>query len=162
MSGSQFNFKSSGFKTVDRRFEQKKTQSRPIGIKTPLELGGDLFYVYDNPVKQLTDNFRNLILTNKGERLGRYSFGANLKAIVFEYSNSPNFNQILNEVIISETQKYIPAIQIISIEPENIEKNEKNDLNLIGLAMVRIRINYIIPKLKTPVLGLEVDILAGG
>ena len=162
MSSSQFNFKSSGFKTTTRRFVQKKTVLRPVGIKTPLEEGDDIFKMHDNPVNQIADNLRNLILTNKGERLGRYNFGANLKAIVFEYSNSPNFNQIITDVIISEVQKYIPSIQILDIDPVVIDRSEKNDNNKVGLALVRIRITYIIPSLKTSNLGLEVDILAGG
>lgn len=162
MSSSQFNFKSSGFKTTNRRFVQKKTVLRPVGIKTPLEEGDDIFKMHDNPVNQIADNLRNLILTNKGERLGRYNFGANLKAIVFEYSNSPNFNQIITDVIISEVQKYIPSIQILDIDPVVIDRSEKNDHNKVGLALVRIRITYIIPSLKTSNLGLEVDILAGG
>ena len=162
MSSSQFNFKSSGFKTTNRKFTQKKTVARPVGIKTPLEEGDDIFKMHKNPTSQVADNLRNLILTNKGERLGRYNFGANLKAIVFEYSNSPNFNQIITDVIISEVQKYIPSIQILDIDPVVVDRSEKNDNNKIGLALVRVRINYIIPSLKTPNLGLEVDILAGG
>ena len=162
MSSQIFNFKSSGFKTTNRRFEQKKTVLRPIGIKTPLEEGDDIFKMHLNPVSQISDNFRNLILTNKGERLGRYNFGANLKAIVFEYSNSPNFNQIIEEVIISETEKYIPQIQIQSVTPSIIDRSEKNDNNKIGLALVRVNIVYNIPSLKSPKLGLEVEIRAGG
>ena len=43
MSSSMFNFKSSGVKTINRKFSVEKTKERPIGIKTPLEEGDDLF-----------------------------------------------------------------------------------------------------------------------
>ena len=36
-----------------------------------------------DPVRQLADNFRNLIMTNHGERLGRYNYGANLNSLIF-------------------------------------------------------------------------------
>ena len=81
MSHSQFKFKSSGFRRDDRRFVAKKTVARPIGLRTPLESGDDIFKMHVDPVKQLSDNFRNLILTNHGERLGMFDYGANLNSI---------------------------------------------------------------------------------
>lgn len=162
MSSSMFNFKSSGFKTTDRRFESKKTVVRPIGIKTPLSEGEDVFEMNSNPVRQIADNFRNLILTNAGERLGRFNYGANLKALVFEYSNNPNFVQIVTEEIIDKTKKHIPAIQILDVEPIILDKHEKDDLNQLGLTRVIIKIEYLIPKFKSPKMGLEVSLTVGG
>ena len=43
-----------------------------------------------------------------------------------------------------------------------IDTNEKNDLNRIGLAMVRIKVDYSIPRFKSPKLALEVDLAVGG
>jgi phage baseplate assembly protein W len=163
MSSSQFNFKSSGFKQTDRKFAKKiVVQKKPIGIKTPLELDDDIFKMHDNPIRQLSDNFRNMIMTNKGERLGRYDYGANLKSLVFEYSNNPDFDQIIASTIQEETVRYFPSILIHDINSIKIDLNEKNEANLLGLAKVTVKITYSIPKFKSPVLGLEVDILAGG
>lgn len=163
MGHSQFNFKSSGVRTTDRRFTKQTTsEDRPIGIKTPLEPGDDMFKMHTNPIRQLTDNFRNLIMTNHGERLGMFNFGANLNSIVFEYSNSPNFEQVVGDTIIAATQKYIPSITITDIESVFIDEVEKNDANRIGLAKVRIRIEYVIPKFKSPKLAIEVDLNLGG
>ena len=163
MGHSQFNFKSSGVRTTDRRFTKKAPSTeRPIGIKTPLEAGDDLFKTHTSPIRQLTDNFRNLIMTNNGERLGMFNFGANLNSVVFEYSNSPNFEQVVGEAIINATQKYIPSIAIIDISAVLVDEVEKNDANKIGLAKVRIKIEYVIPKFKSPKLGIEVDLNLGG
>lgn len=162
MGHSQFKFKSSGFRRDDRRFVAKKTVDRPIGIKTPLEAGGDIFVTHDNPIKQLSDNFRNLVMTNNGERLGMFNFGANLKSLLYDYSNEPNFESIVTEAIVSATNRYIPSIVITSVSAVFVDANEKNDLNKIGLAMVRIKIDYSIPRFKSPTLALEVDLAVGG
>tara|TARA_A100001201_G_scaffold88856_2_gene77892 strand:- start:311 stop:799 length:489 start_codon:yes stop_codon:yes gene_type:complete len=162
MSHSQFKFKSSGVRTTDRRFVSKKTVDRPIGIKTPLEVGNDIFKMHTSAIRQLTDNFRNLIMTNHGERLGMFDFGANLNAIVFEYSNSPNFEDIVSESIINSVQKYIPSIVVTNISAIFVDETEKNDLNRLGLTKVRVRVDYNVPKFKSPNLALEVDINVGG
>ena len=162
MGHSQFKFKSSGVRTTDRRFVSKKTVDRPIGIKTPLEVGNDIFKMHTSAIRQLTDNFRNLIMTNHGERLGMFDFGANLNAIVFEYSNSPNFEDIVSESIINSVQKYIPSIVVTNISAIFVDETEKNDLNRLGLTKVRVRVDYNVPKFKSPNLALEVDINVGG
>ena len=162
MGHSQFKFKSSGFRRDDRRFVAKKTIDRPVGIKTPLEVGSDMFVTHSNPIKQLTDNFRNLIMTNHGERLGMFNFGANLKSLLYEYSNESNFESIISEAIVNVTSKHIPSITISGISATFVDTHEKNDLNRIGLAMVRIKIEYIIPRFKSPKLALEVDLAVGG
>ena len=163
MGHSQFNFKSSGVRTTDRRFTKQTTSAdRPIGIKTPLEPGDDMFKMHTSPIRQLSDNFRNLIMTNQGERLGMFNFGANLNSVVFEYSNSPDFEQVVGETIIAAAQKYIPSITITDISSVFVDEVEKNDANKIGLAKVRIKIEYVIPKFKSPKLGIEVDLNIGG
>ena len=162
MGHSQFNFKSSGIKTTNRVFKPKAEIKRSIGIKTPLSEGDDIFEMHYDPVKQLSDNFRNLLLTNHGERLGMHDFGANLNALVFEFSNAPNFESILSEAIIEETSKRMPAIMISNIDTVEIDETEKNNLNLLGLTKTTVRIEYTIPKLNSPPLGIEVDVIVGG
>ncbi len=162
MGHSQFKFKSSGFRRDDRRFVPKKTVERPIGIKTPLEEGDDLIKMHTSPVRQLADNFRNLVMTNNGERLGMFDYGANLNALLFEYSNNPDFENLVGQAIIESTNKFIPSINISGISVLPIDVNEKNDLNRIGLAKVKIRIDYTIPKFKSRNLALEVDLTVGG
>jgi len=163
MGHSQFKFKSSGVRKTDHQFTKKSTSAdRPIGFKTPLEPGDDLFKMHTSPIRQLADNFRNLIMTNQGERLGMFNFGANLNSIVFEYSNSPNFEQVVGEAIINTAQKYMPSISIIDIQTVFVDEIEKKDANRVGLAKVRIRIDYVIPKLKSPKLSIEVDLNIGG
>ena len=162
MSHSQFKFKSSGIRRDNRKFTKPVRVLRPIGIKTPMSLDDDIFKMHNDPISQLSDNFRNLILTNFGERLGRYDFGANLRALVYEYSGNPDFESIVEKQIVDAADKFIPQIKIISVSSQLIETNEKNSLNLLGLAKVTLRIVYNIPALKTRNLGIEVDLFMGG
>ena len=75
-------FKSSGIKLSHRKFNPSSSEIKayiyPIGIKTPLEFGDDknnFLKCHIDPVAQLKDNLRHLIMTNNGERLGRFNFG---------------------------------------------------------------------------------------
>ena len=91
-----------------------------------------------------------------------YDFGANLKSLLYDYSNEPNFEEIVTESIVSVTNKFIPSIVITGVNASFIDTNEKNNLNRIGLTKVRIKIEYTVPRFKSPKLGLEVDLVVGG
>jgi phage baseplate assembly protein W len=162
MGHSQFKFKSSGIRTDNRQFTPKVSIRRPFGIKTPLEVGDDIFKMHENPIRQIADNFRNLIMTNHGERLGLYDYGANLNSLAFEYSNSQNFESIIGESIITVASKYMPNVNVVNVSSKKIDVSEKNELNRIGLTKVTVLIEYVIPRLNSPKLGIEVDILVGG
>ena len=84
------------FKDVGvKGFRQEEVLSRnrtvvPIGIKTPVEpdpADQGLFLMHTDIKAQIADNLRNLILTNWGERLGNYFFGANLRPILVDFSS---------------------------------------------------------------------------
>jgi phage baseplate assembly protein W len=66
---------------------------------------------------QISDNLRNLILTNHGERLGVYDFGADLGALLTESIPIANMTQEVENRIKATVQKYMPGIQIDSITP---------------------------------------------
>ena len=90
------------------------------------------------------------------------NFFANLKSLLYEYSNEPNFESIVTEAIVNAANKYMPSIVVTGVTATFIDTNEKNDLNRIGLAMVRIKVDYSIPRFKSPKLALEVDMAVGG
>lgn len=164
MSYSQFNFKSSGTKKEDRKYTNTRTKnvSRPIGIKTPMEIGDDIFKMHSDPISQLSDNLRNLIMTNYGERLGRYNFGTNLKAVVFDLANSSEFEGIVERQIVDAAEKFIPQIKIKRVSRIYNDNETKNDNNRIGLAKITLRVVFNVPALYSRDLGIEVDLYQGG
>lgn len=166
MGYNQFNFKSSGYKKSNRKFSNPSTNtrraSRPIGIKTPMSMGDDIFTMHQDPISQFSDNLRNLIMTNYGERLGRYEFGTNLKALSFELANSPDFESIAEQQIIESAEKFIPQIKIKSVTRINTPINEKDANNRQGIAKISLRIIFVVPSLYSRDLGIEVDLYQGG
>jgi len=110
-------FKSSGIKIDSPQIQNAKVELTPLGIKTPMELGSDrsgIFAMNFNIGDQIADNFRNLLLTNNGDRLGRTGFGANLRSLVSELSNSPDFESKAMAQISDCVQKYMPFIDLES------------------------------------------------
>ena len=84
-----YNFKSVG-KTKQQEEAEVVTKSQiPFGIKTPLQLGSSegILAMNYSLEDQFADNLRNLLLTNWGERLGLYDFGANLRPLTTEFTN---------------------------------------------------------------------------
>lgn len=110
----------------------------PIGIKTPLELGSSnnetLFKMHYDIVDQLNDNLKNLILTQKGERLGFPDFGTNLQTI---YSNTLLTEDEISNILVSEisstVSKYLPSLRLDNFYSEKLSLSEKfNNPNLIA------------------------------
>ena len=150
-----FNFKSSGKKITNPRFktstEDLEKQIIPIGIKTPLEIGNDkseLFKMHIDPLEQLADNLRNLVQTNHGERLGRFDFGCNLKAILFERNSTveSDYERVAIENIENQVKKFLPVIVINSIDINPLSKLD--NLDKTSLAKVIIKINFAVPLLR--------------
>ena len=82
----EITFKSAGTLATDDKYSGT-VESVPIGIKTPLQFGlvkSGIFDMNFEYADQINDNLKNLIMTNYGDRLGLYKFGANLRQLVSE------------------------------------------------------------------------------
>lgn len=127
-----------------RKIDAQKSKTldipmNPIGIKTPLERGSrekeTLFKMHFDISAQIKDNLKNLIMTQKGERLGFPDFGTNLRQI---YSNNTLTkdevadiaSQEINEVV----SKYMPSISLQEFYSSKVQdQNEKrNSANIKG------------------------------
>lgn len=119
--GEPISFKSVGqthdyLKNVDDKTKQKQT---PFGIVTPLRYGsegGSVFAMHTSAEKQFSDNLKNLLLTNHGERLGLHDFGANLRPLMVEYSSGEGFDEEAMLRIRTTTQKYMPYVELETFE----------------------------------------------
>tara|TARA_B100001250_G_scaffold270756_1_gene233708 strand:- start:585 stop:1076 length:492 start_codon:yes stop_codon:yes gene_type:complete len=129
----------------------------PIGIKTPLQinLGRGLFEMNTDIGKQISDNLRNLILTNWGERLGFYDFGANIRPIVFDLGQD-EADQIAIQRIKATVKKYMPFVLLANFQVfVDREDNEE-------VAKVGIQVTYKIPQLDNYTRSLEIMLYVGG
>jgi phage baseplate assembly protein W len=139
------SFKSVGQTPQQVQEVSKQSSALPIGIKTPLELDttNGLLKMHYSLVDQISDNFRNLLLTNWGERVGEYFFGANLRPITAEFVSLDNFDGEAVVRIKDAVSRWMPYIDLIDFSSE-MDRNE----NPKGTAVVSVTISYNIPSLK--------------
>ena len=164
-----FKFKSSGIKINDQKFTDSRENLErlvvPIGIKTPIEIGNDnseLFKMHVDPLEQLADNLRNLIQTNHGERLGRFTLGCNLKSILFSRNSSieNDYQKEVTEAIKLQVERFMPVIVINDITIEGLSKLDNIDNT--SLAKVLVKVNFAVPALRRNENSIEVVLYNAG
>ena len=125
---SLLSFSNVGVRAFDTLREEAQEQSiLPIGFKTPLELGqGDsLLAMHTSISEQIADNLRNLILTNHGERLAFFDYGANLMPLASELSSMENFDSEAVIRIKTAVSKWMPFVNLSTYSSAPIyESNE--------------------------------------
>ena len=155
------NFKSVGERTSVLLDEIVIPDPTPVGIMTPMRLGtraGGLFGMYTSLQKTLNDNLRNLLLTNHGERLVFYDFGANLRSLLMSYTemDQESFDAEAAIRIKTSVSKYMPFLSLETFE-SRVDHSHNKDA-----ATVIIRIGYSIPRLGVKDLAQEVVLVVGG
>lgn len=129
----------------DRKHKAIVSPKTPIGIKTPLEKGNNhgetLFKMHFNISDQIKDNLKNLIMTQKGERLGFPDYGTNLRSI---YSNTSLTEDQIADMATNEisntVSKYMPNIRLEQFYSEISDADKKNDAaNNTGQAFAAIQ-----------------------
>ena len=151
------SFKSVGISGEEALQQRTAITPRPIriGIITPLKEGnndeGLLAMSYDVGF-QMKNNLRDLLMTNWGERVGRYNYGANLEPLVTEYENGPEqFDSEAMQRIMTAVQTWMPYIEL-----ENFESAPQYSVSR-GLGNVIINVDYSIPKAQIPLTRLQIS-----
>lgn len=141
------SFKGVGIKKDDIKNDvlRRNQSPTPIGIKTPLEIdntGKEIFALNYNIQDQIRDNLRNLLLTNHGDRVCIYDFGANLQPLISEYTNKDDFDSEAMLRINTAISKYMPFITPLEFESK-IERRVDDNLNKFTLF-----ITYTVPTIN--------------
>lgn len=144
------------FKSVGVRTSQVSTvdtsEGQPIGIRTPMALGqgnDGIFAMNFDLRSSVRQNFRNMILTNNGERIGLYNFGANLQPLTMELG-AELFDTEASVRIKTATARWMPYINLIDMQ--RTVENTNNE----HLAKIKMRIFYNVPRLGIERDGIEV------
>lgn len=150
-----FSFKSSGTTQADTIANALAVTKMPIGIRTPLSLGDDdiLTMNYDLAT-QISDNLRNLILTNWGERLGFYDYGANLRPLMTDLVSLDDFDTRAITNIRDAVSRWMPYVDLQDFLSEDDRNNNQHT------AVVRMTITYDVPSLNIKSRRLEVTLYA--
>jgi phage baseplate assembly protein W len=171
MAKPKFKFKSTGTQRgKNRQFDNPVIIEQSIGLKTPMEFGDDqdnLHKTHKDPVGQIKDNLRNLILTNYGERLGRPSIGADLITLTFRADQIGDFLRLANIKITESVKKYMPFITINDVQYKGINNTQQQLDSFyiddsIGLKKIILNINYNITQINLNNQILQITIFAGG
>jgi|FLOH01.1.fsa_nt_gi uncharacterized protein len=99
-----------------------------IGISLPFN-GTTGFNSTYTTTDQLRTNILSFLLTNKGERLYRPNFGANLRSLIFEQQNNFTLDQ-LNSIITSQVETQFPGVSVL-----NVDVDSQPDLNTINVSI---------------------------
>lgn len=154
-----YSFKSVGETPSSlRERSNQQIKTPPIGIKTPLELGigqDGLFKMHYRIEDAIADNFKNLILTNKGERLLDYDFGANLKELAFELGNEDTDLEAIRRIK-EAASRYLSYIKLDTFESFTKEAPYN------GVANIGVRITYSVPVISNQTKQIEVIIYSVG
>ena len=153
-----YSFKSSGKSKSDLEQEVPDSPRKiPIGIRTPLQLsrGSGLFEMHTDLARQISDNLRNLLLTNHGERLGFYDFGANLGPIVFDLGTDQGDTMAIDRIRDS-VGKYMPFVSLQNFQVF-VDRHDNKTLAKVG-----IQVTYAIPLLDEAIRSMEVMLYMGG
>ncbi len=155
------SFKSVGEKLAEfeNRIEREEPPPRPIGIKTPIQLnGGTLFQMHFDLQDAVADNLRNLILTNKGERLGNPLFGTDLRKTQFNTPNKEDAEIEMMSKINTAVKNFMPFVNLVDFTtsqlPPSIASSTADPHSGFAGGALSVRITYTVPQISNVQRGL--------
>jgi phage baseplate assembly protein W len=151
------SFKHVGTKQYERRALQttERTTVVPYGIRMPVQLGTQgegLFQMNLTIADEIRDNLRNLLLTNHGERLTRFTYGANLQPLCTEYVSKKAFEEEAAIRIKTAVDEWLQFIEL-----EDLTSNADFDSNRYT-GKIAVGVTYSIPKLNIKDQSLEITL----
>ena len=97
--------------------ELNENDDARFGLVFPLEYHNDKggFFPTSRTLKeQASSNLKNLLLTNKGERVGQPEFGADITSILFEQITD-NIGDRIEASITDAVGRWLPYIKLVNI-----------------------------------------------
>jgi len=105
---------------------------------------------------QIRDNLRNLVLTNWGERLGQFDFGANLIELAAERLARDDYDQEVAFRIKAAVEKWMPYLVLQEMVPLDAAEDVQSRSNVARVALRRYLLTYDVPSINSPKQSLEV------
>lgn len=154
----QIDFKSIGERPPRNLTDEDVKNRVPIGIRTPMRLGQSndgIFAMNKVLADEIRQNLHNMILTNWGERPGRYQFGANLQELTLELG-SEVFDEEVAVRIKNATTRWMPFVTLKAMERFIDSVDDE------PVARVRLRIIYDAPPAGIENQALDVSFFIAG
>ena len=109
---------------IGRKFPIDTQPSKAVGVALPFNAPGVFTSNYTTS-KQLNSNLINFFLTNRGERVLDPTYGANLRATIFEQITEGNLDALKSQIEIDLTTNF-PDVRLV-----NLDALGNEDLNSI-------------------------------
>ncbi len=104
------------------------------GITLPVMTGNNgMFNQAFSSFEQAKSNLKNLLLTNKGERILQPNFGTNLRELLFEQLTDGVLEEKLETAITDSINFWLPYIDVEEIEVDM--SDEMKDTNTAGIRL---------------------------
>jgi phage baseplate assembly protein W len=153
------DFKSVGVRQADNQQDRTAaTMPTPVGIETPLSMGESgegLLKMHFSLANQIADNLRNLVMTNHGERVGIYDFGANLRPLTMELAQ-PVWEEEAMIRIKTAVARFMPFVELKTFEAA------PQDPTSAGLGRIAIRMTYTVQGVQERERALEIIMSVAG
>ena len=120
---------------IQSKFPIDLQPSKAVGFGFPLN-GNAVFVPTYNTRDQIKANMINYLLTNRGERIFKPNFGANLRSLLFENILDITTDD-LTTIIQNEITDYFPEVEI-----KKIEFNNQPDNNIINFNLTYEILNF--------------------
>lgn len=119
------------------------TRDVPVGIRIPYSRGNLGFFDQTfSDIERAHINLKMLLLTAKGERPMMPTYGSDLRALLFNPSE-PEYDALLKEAVHEATEKWMPEVDILSVEvTRSIDTTPNSVLLNISFTIVSIPESY--------------------
>lgn len=144
---SSFSFKSVGKTTEQQLIQQFNAIRTQFGPATPLQYantGADVFLMHTSLADLVHDNLKNLLLTNRGERLVLTDYGANLLPLCTEFNGIEQFDEEALDRIKLSVEKWLPFIELedysSTLNNNFVKINISYNINTLGIIGKQLQI----------------------
>lgn len=112
-----------------------------IGVTLPVRLGQTgMFEQSVDAMQQVRSNFKNLILTKKGERVMEPELGCDLWRVLFEPMNDDTF-ETARLAVVNAVDRWLPFIELINFKITKTD--DENILNITCLYRFKSNPNVV-------------------
>lgn len=101
-----------------------------IGITLPIRLGNTgMFEQSTDLFKQVKSNFKNLIMTKKGERLMQPELGTDLHRILFENITEETIDNA-RLTVVEAVERWMPFLELVDFKAKNPVNNNPHRIDI--------------------------------
>jgi hypothetical protein len=104
-----------------------------IGITLPIQIGNNAFNQAFTTIEQAKSNIKNLLLTNRGERVMQPEFGSGLRELLFNF-NDNKLETDIEDTIVNSLEYWLPYVIVDDIVIEQSDGNKDSNIVYVSVS----------------------------